>query len=227
MKIPKSPMRPHKQAGYSLLMVVFMVATITLLMAAATPNVLTTGTREREEEMVWRGRQYQRAIGLYFRKLGRPPVQLDDLTNQTAGVRFLRKAYKNPFNKEDGTWRLIYLGPNGQLMGSLLRTNLQQPVLTHPATAPGATSSSSQESQPQPLGGPVIGGNIIGVGGTGKQPSLRVYEGGDTYEKWEFIYNPTGQVSTLPPQATPGTGGTSQPSPQAPQLPLQPQTPGQ
>ena len=39
-----------------------------------------------------------------------------------------------------------------------------------------------------------MGGNIIGVGSKIKKPSLRIYLGGDTYQQWEFIWNPTGQT---------------------------------
>jgi hypothetical protein len=228
MRISKPPARRPKQAGYSLLMVVFMVATILVFMAAATPSVLTQGTREREQETIWRGEQYKRAIGLYYRKLGRPPVKIEDLTSQTAGVRFLRKAYTDPTNKEDGSWRFIYLGPNGQLIGSLRQTSLLQNALTPaPATGgsafgsgsqSGAFSMNSQESQPRPLDGPVIGGNIIGVGGKSKQHAFRVYKGGDIYEQWEFIYNPNGQgIIPNPVQLTPGTSGqTPQPPPAPP-----------
>ena len=59
------------EGGYTLLMVVFMVATILILATAVAPNLLTQGRRDREEEMVWRGEQYERAIGLYYRALGR------------------------------------------------------------------------------------------------------------------------------------------------------------
>src|SRR5258705_1919401 len=31
----------------------------------------------------------------------------------------MRQAYKDPMNKEDGSWRFIYVGPTGQLIGSL------------------------------------------------------------------------------------------------------------
>ncbi len=259
--------RRRKQAGYSLLMVIFMVATMLILASAATQNILTQGRREREADMVWRGEQYQRAIGLYFRKFGRYPTKVDDLVKQTNGVRFLRQAYTDPMNKEDGTWRFIYVGPNGQLIGSLRRTSVLQSVLSTPTMpgvtpfgpgaqpppppgannsgAPGAPGQTGQqasgalapnplESQPQPLQGAVIGGNIIGVGSKIKVSSLRVYQGGDTYEKWEFIWNPTQQVA-IPgqgpanpnaptgPQPPPGTpplgnlpGGTLQPQQQSP-----------
>jgi type II secretory pathway pseudopilin PulG len=233
MQIAMPPARRPKQAGYSLLMVVFMVATILVFMAAATPSVLTQGTREREQETIWRGEQYKRAIGLYYRKLGRPPVKIEDLTSQTAGVRFLRKAYTDPTNKEDGSWRFIYLGPNGSLIGSLRQTSLLQNTLTPaPATGgsafgsgspSGASSMNSQESQPRPLDGPVIGGNIIGVGGKSKQHSFRLYKGGDIYEQWEFIYNPNGQgIFSNPVQSTPGTTPQNSQPPSGSQVPPPP-----
>jgi type II secretory pathway pseudopilin PulG len=263
--------RRHGESGYSLLMVVFMVATLLILSSAVVPSVLTQGRREREEETIWRGEQYARAIRLYFQKLGRYPTKIDDLTKQTNGVRFLRQAYSDPMNKEDGSWRFIYVGPNGQLIGSLRSQSLMQSVVNAfaltgasplgqgaapppPPPPPGATTGVgatgvgqtsqqpgqqtsgglapiSSEPQPQPLTGAVIGGNITGVGSKSKESSLRVYEGGDTYEQWEFIWNPVlqggipGQSGPVNPNAPPAPG---QPSPQNQQAPpgMQPlQTP--
>jgi hypothetical protein len=207
-------------------MVIFMVATMILLTSTAVLRIDTQGRRERETELAWRGEQYQRAIGRYFRKFGKYPTKVDDLVKQTNGVRFLRQAYTDPMNKEDGSWRFIYLGPSGQLIGSLRRTSLLQTVVSAPTlptnTSPFGQGASSMNAsgvfgqtgqqtngtqgsnllgaQPQPLQGGVIGGNIIGVASKVKEPSLRVYEGGDTYEMWEFIWNPMQQV------AIPGQG---------------------
>jgi hypothetical protein len=215
-------------------MVVFMVAAMIIAAAAAAPNILTQGRREKETEMVWRGQQYVRAIGLYYRKFGKYPTKVEDLTKQTNGVRFLRQAYTDPMNKDDGSWRFIYVGPNGQLIGSLRQTSLLQTALTtpgmgalsalggglQPLSPPALTTGANQapgigqpgqqqnpaaapntlQSQLQPLTGPVLGGNIIGVGSKMKQPSLRIYLGGETYQEWEFIWNPTGQIA-LPLQA--------------------------
>ena len=267
------------ESGYTLLMVVFMVATVLILASAVAPNLLTQGRRERETEMAWRGEQYERAIGLYYRKLGRYPTKIEDLTKQTNGVRFLRQAYTDPMNKDDGSWRFIYVGPNGQLIGSLKQTSLLQSVLLMPSLpgsaisgangqaipgtgtaagsagqfslgagvtpgsgTPSATGTNGQqaggafspnplESQPQPLSGLVIGGNIIGVGSKIKEPSLRVYDGGGTYELWEFIWNPMqhvaipGQPSAAPaqPQGTQTPQTPALPTPQVP--PIQPTTP--
>lgn len=235
----------RRQAGFTLLMAVFMVAVLLITVAAVAPNVLTEGRREKEKEMVWRGEQYERAIGLYYRKFGKYPTKVEDLTRVTNGVRFLRQAYTDPMNKDDGSWRFIYIGPNGQLIGSVKQTSLLQNSLSAtsvsglspfgasqplsllgagasataqtgaqtgafgangPSGAPGtntpgqsttnpAAASNPLESQPQPLDGTILGGNIIGVGSKIKKSSIRVYLGGDTYQQWEFIWNPVGQMA--------------------------------
>jgi hypothetical protein len=234
-------------------MVVFLVATSLIFSSVVVPNLLTQGRREREAETVWRGQQYERAIGLYFRKFGRYPTKVEDLTRQTNGVRFLRKAYTDPMNKDDGSWRFIYVGPNGQLIGSKHGQSLLQNVLSSSAatgisplgmgaqppppppsaaTGIGATGGPGQQlsqqpgqqpgqlgqqagqqptvglapnslqPQPQGLTGTVIGGNIIGVGSKVEESSLLLYKGYDSYDQWEFIWNPM-QQGTIPGQQQP------------------------
>jgi type II secretory pathway pseudopilin PulG len=108
------------QGGYALLLVVFMTMLMLMAVMVAAPSIRTERKREKEEEMIWRGRQYVRAIKLYYRKNGKFPTSFDDLTKPKQGsLRFLRQAYKDPMNKEDGSWRMIYVGPAGQLIGSL------------------------------------------------------------------------------------------------------------
>jgi type II secretory pathway pseudopilin PulG len=232
--MPKT--RRRNQAGFTLMMVVFMVASILIVAAAGTQSILTQGRREKEEETIWRGKQYARAVGLYYRKFGKYPTKVEDLTNQTNGVRFLRQAYTDPMNKEDGSWRFIYVGPGGQLIGSLRQTSLLQNALStagvggasafgggfQAASSPGqqantTTTTSSLDSQPQPLAGPVVGGNIIGVGSKIDKPSFRIYLGGDTYQMWEFIWNPRGAL-IVPQNSTNYTGapGVVNPNPQPP-----------
>ncbi len=107
------------ESGYALVMVMFILALLVLTMAEAAPTVLSNIQREREKEMVWRGKQYTRGIRMYYTKMNRFPTSLDDLTKPKTGIRFMRQAYKDPMNQVDGSWRLIYVGPNGQLIGSL------------------------------------------------------------------------------------------------------------
>ena len=125
--------RARKQEGYALLMALLMGTMMLIAAMAIAPNVLTEGRREKEKEMIWRGRQYERGIKLYYRKMGKFPTSLDDLTKaQMGNIHFMRKAYKDPMNKEDGSWRLIYVGPSGQLIGSL-----KPPQTLQLPTAPG------------------------------------------------------------------------------------------
>jgi hypothetical protein len=113
------------QEGYALTLVIFMLALIVIASVAAAPDIITNGRREREEEMIWRGKQYVRGIRLYVRYAQmhggatRFPTSMEDLTKNKLGIRFMRQAYKDPVNAVDGSWRLIYVGPNGQLIGSL------------------------------------------------------------------------------------------------------------
>ncbi len=111
--------RAHHQEGYALLIILFLVALLGIAITTATLNVVTNTRREKEQEMIWRGRQYIRGIRLYYGKLHHFPTALDDLYKPKTGLRFMRQAYKDPMNTEDGSWRLIYVGPNGQLIGSL------------------------------------------------------------------------------------------------------------
>jgi hypothetical protein len=113
------------QEGYALSLVVFMLALVVLASVAVAPNIITNGRRDKEEEMIWRGKQYVRGIRLfvrYYQTHGgttRFPTSMEDLTKNKVGIRFMRQAYKDPVNSVDGSWRLIYVGPNGQLIGSL------------------------------------------------------------------------------------------------------------
>ena len=101
-------------------MVMFLTSLLLVTAMVAAPYIRTERQREKEEEMIWRGKQYVRGIKLYYRKTGRFPTSVDDLTKPKLGsLRFMRQAYKDPMNKEDGKWRFIYVGPSGQLIGSL------------------------------------------------------------------------------------------------------------
>src|SRR5271169_4685935 len=138
-----APSARQAQRGYALLIILFSVALLAASAMTVLPNILTNGRREREQEMIWRGKQYARAVRLYNTKLGHFPTSLDDLTKpKTGSIHFMRQAYKDPMNKEDGSWRLIYVGPAGQLIGSLKppQGGIQMPV---PGGQQGAAAGSS------------------------------------------------------------------------------------
>lgn len=99
-------------------MVIFFVALLAISVIVATPNLILHDRREKEKEMIWRGKQYVRGIRLYYQKTGHLPTRLEDLYQPKTGIRFMRQAYKDPMNTVDGSWRLIYSGSSEQIMGS-------------------------------------------------------------------------------------------------------------
>ena len=234
--------RRNSDSGYTLLIVLLIVATILLMTAAAAPNIYVEGRRDRDEEMIWRGQQYVRAIGLYYKKYGHYPHTIDDLTNSDGQIRFLRQAYKDPMNTEDGSWRLIYIGPSGVLINSVMYSNIAQvglPLGANPApggapgdqgTAPSAASGGSastptdDDSQPQQLMTDVIGGNLIGVGSKIKKPSIKVYNGGTSYYQWEFIWKPLQGLAAGAVSAPAGSSSAPTPTPTPTPIPQVPNT---
>lgn len=175
----------RNEHGYALLLVVFLTTLLLISVVATAPNVLTEGRREKEKEMIWRGKQYTRGVKLYYRKMGRFPTSLDDLIKPKVGsLRFMRQSYKDPMNKEDGSWRLIYVGPAGQLIGSLKPPqNLQFPQAGGIGTPPGSPA--------QP------GTGILGLSGGFGQPSAGAQ---------------TGQAGTQPAGSTSGANSTNPPA---------------
>ena len=136
-------------------------------------RVATQGRRQKEEEMIWRGKQYTRGIKLYYRKLGRFPTSVDDLVKPKVGnIRFMRQAYTDPMNKDDGSWRFIYVGPAGQLIGSLKPQN-NVSLGTMMGNQPGAPGSSSAgfASTPGAAGGMAPPGAGTGTGAQNPSPT--------------------------------------------------------
>src|SRR5580704_1629257 len=167
-----SSLRAHrtaKQDGYAILLVSFLTALMLLTVIVAAPAVRTERRREQEEEMIWRGKQYVHAIKLYYRKNGRFPTNIDDLTKPKNGsLRYLRQEYKDPMNKEDGKWRLIYVGPSGQLIGS---TKPQQQIqmsgganVGTPAGQAGFGSMQGQGNSQSSFGGSSFGSSNSSFG---------------------------------------------------------------
>jgi len=157
------PTRRHqdRESGYAIVIVMFFLALLVLMAAEAAPTVLSEVQREKEADMVWKGEQYARGVKLYYMKTHRFPPSMEDLTTNKTGVRFMRQAYKDPMNSTDGSWRLIYVGPNGQLIGSLKNRSISLSGQT-PAPATNASTSSSQSS----LGNGFGSSNSFGSTGT-------------------------------------------------------------
>ena len=107
------------QQGYALVLVVFLLALAVIATATVAPNIIVNGRREKEEEMIWRGKQYVRGIRLFVRYsqmhggVTKFPTSMDDLVKNKVGIRFMRQAYKEPMNTVDGSWRFFMWGRTG------------------------------------------------------------------------------------------------------------------
>jgi hypothetical protein len=131
------------QQGYAIMTVMFFLTLLVLSTILVAPNLITDVQRQKEEEMIWRGKQYVRAIRLFYGKTRRFPTQLEDLYTPKTGIRFLRQAYKDPMNTVDGSWRLIYIGPNGVLMGSTKNRTLMNAQMGSGFGTPMGSSGNS------------------------------------------------------------------------------------
>lgn len=177
--------RPRNgERGYALLLVAFAATLMLIAAITATPGILTEGKRETEKEMIWRGNQYVRGIKLYYRKNGKFPTSLDDLTKAGIGnIRFMRQQYKDPMNREDGSWRLIYVGPSGQLIGSLKpRPLITLPAVPVPAIGTPAATQIGPGNDPANSGpnGPGAGTSAAGQAAAGTGQSLAPGAGAST-----------------------------------------------
>src|SRR4030081_2815421 len=103
-------MRKHRgDAGFSLAALIFFATAASIIAAAAVPAYQMQAKREVEEELIFRGGEYTRAIQKYQRKFGVYPTSMDQLV-ETNGLRFVRKKYKDPITDKD--FRLILINPD-------------------------------------------------------------------------------------------------------------------
>lgn len=116
--------RREHERGSALLIVFVLAAIIAIMLYREMPVAAFEARRQKEQTLVDRGHEYQRAVQLYYRKFqGRYPANIDMLEN-TNSMRFLRRRYVDPFTGKDD-WRLLHAGPGGMLMDSKVQ-NLNQ-----------------------------------------------------------------------------------------------------
>ena len=140
-------------------------------------NFATEGRRQREAETIWRGEQYERAVRLYYHKIGRYPQTVDDLKKGGLNLHFLRQVYKNPMNQKDGSWRFIYVNAAGQVIGSVRYATLQQMVLIdqYAGLIPNPTAGLGLPGQPG-LGQPGLGVSAASLAGSGSSDAANAQQ---------------------------------------------------
>ena len=163
------------------------MAVMAVLMSAALPVWRHEAQREKEEELVFRGQQYIRALRLYqARTPGAMPTTVDMLVNG----HFLRKKYKDPISGDD--FELIGAGgvPGQSMPGrggapGAPGSPTGSPVGGRSTVGAGTTSPTASSS----FGGSgTVMGGILGVRSKSKEESIRLYQGRNHYNEWAFIW---------------------------------------
>jgi type II secretory pathway pseudopilin PulG len=179
------------------------MAVMAVMMSVALPVWRHEAQREKEEELVWRGQQYVRAIRLFQRRTQALPTSIDMLVQG----RYLRKKYKDPITNED------FLpipaagaipGQGGQPVGG--RGGQPTPGRSG-APAGGASSSGGRGSgggsgSASGFSSSAVPGGMMGVVSKSKDESIRLYQGRNHYNEWTFLF-----VNQQPG----GPGGRGQP----------------
>jgi type II secretory pathway pseudopilin PulG len=138
----------------------FLLAVFTIAMSVAVPRIAKEIQLDRERETMERGKQYTRAVQLYYRKFHAFPPNQDALV-KTNEIRFLRKKYVDPITGKDD-WKPIRFGQaKTQTLGFF-----GQPI-AGAGSAGGSVMAGIGPSGGNGLnGGSSLGGSGSSIGGT-------------------------------------------------------------
>jgi len=159
--------RKPSEEGYILVAVIFMMVILILSLAVAVPRVRESIQRDRDEETMQRGKQYIRAIQLYYKKFNAYPPNLDALV-KTNNIRFLRKKYIDPTTGKD-EWKPVLFGQNKTpvAMGFFGQPLAGTPIA---GVGPGAVNPGSPGS-PGVFNSPIQGSPATPPAGTSSDKS--------------------------------------------------------
>ncbi len=165
---------PSSDSGYTLVAIVIGMVILAILIMGVAPSVATIMKREREQELLFRGKQYARAIALFQRRYGRFPNELKELYENRP--RTIRKLWKEPICRCPD-WQVIYQNSPDALPGGQGGTGLPgaRPL---PTPTPGVFGSAGQTKTVGP---------IVGVRSNVHEEALTEWRGQKFYDEWRFI----------------------------------------
>jgi type II secretory pathway pseudopilin PulG len=205
------------ERGYAMAALLVTLGVMSVIIGMAMPVWRTVVQREKEEELIFRGRQYARAVQLYQRKFAAAyPASIDLLVEQ----KFLRKKYKDPMTR-NGEFEIIYQGTLAQRQAASMAGR--------GSTTPGMQAGAGRSGSPgqtvtapgSPFGSQAVGpqGGVVGVASKSKEKSIRVLDGRTVYSEWQFVWVPapatrTGPAGSVGPGGRGAQPGAAQPGPQ-------------
>lgn len=153
--------RPATSGGFTFVIVLAAVVVLSIGAQVAIPLASRVAQAEREQELLFRGMAYRRAIASYYEAgaktvSGRKtyPSRVDDLLKDPrfAHRRHLRQPYAHPLDERE--WVLLR-GADGGIVGV------------------------ASPSDRRPLKQAEF------------EPELETFENAESYRQWEFVYQPT------------------------------------
>lgn len=202
----KSGRARSKESGYVLLAVLLTMTLMLIALSVEAPRIAQQIKRDKEEEMIHRGKDYATAVKRFVHKNGgRYPASVEQLEN-TNHIRFLRKKYIDPMTG-DSDWKMVHVGeaeikipaPNPGLSGG----GGQNPGLfgsggSNTGGGGQGTGAGGQNNpalpntlNTNPLGnGQTLGGGqIMGVASVSKKQGIKEFNDKDEYDQWYFVYD--------------------------------------
>ena len=194
-------------SGFIMVVLIIVMGIGAVWLTVAVPNSRQRATREKEAELLFRGRQYVRALSLYERKNGpgAKPPSVDVLVDN----KFLRKKYKDPITNDDFVPLFTSSAPvvPGQVQGggqnapgrvagpggnpsSQVGNQQQGRAGTQGGAQPGVTGQGGRAGQAGQAGnaGSTFGGQIVGVVSKSTAASIMLFNGATHYNEWQFVY---------------------------------------
>ena len=178
-----------KQDGYTILLLMFAVFVLSIGLMIAVPVWQTQIQREKEEELIFRGKQYVEAIRLFMRKKpGAFPRDFEELIEE----KCIRKLFQDPMSP-DGSWNIILMsqGPLPRRTGQPRRTSRTTGTGGRPRPPGGGGQGFAVQRvliAPQAALSSIDNPQIIGVVSSSTQKSIKIHNQQESYDKWLFFY---------------------------------------
>ena len=192
------------EVGYAMAALLVGMSVMAVMLSVAMPTWSQMIRRDKEEELIFRGTQYARAINQYQRKFANAsPANLDLLIEQ----RMLRKKFRDPLSPtKDGEFQMLYLsnqapgsrgGGFGAVGGAAAGRGAGSGMGPGTSAAPGSVTPGATTTtySTTPSGG------IVGVTSKNTGASIKIYKGKQRYNEWQFVGMESG------PAGAGGAGG--------------------
>jgi type II secretory pathway pseudopilin PulG len=184
----------NPRRGYTLVALMIGVTVMLVAIAAILPLASAEAQRGKEEELIFRGKQYAEGIRTFRRRYGRYPNSLKEMLE--IRPRTIRKLWKDPITNSDD-WGLITI-----LTGAPLPPPPRgSGAVPTPSPAPTPTKSPFGSNAQAAPAGP-----ISGVYSKSKKRGFRTYDGREVYNEWRFTEVSLGAGPSGPCKPGPGGG---------------------